>query len=506
MAGGGQQQRAVVLGASMAGLLTAAALSRSYASVTVVERDVLPQEPAHRRGVPQSHHTHALLARGIEILDELLPGLRAQLLDAGAHDGDLLGNVRWMVNGHRLSRRHIGQPLLFCGRELLEGLVRERVRQLRGVTFVDGTDVEGLVASADGRRVKGVRIGPARGAAGKAEAATSAAAASEAVTSEKTAATADTAAAKAGGGPKRKPKRAQSESAASAESASGVITADLVVDTTGRGSRTPRWLRELGYAPPPVERMTVDVAYATRPYRLPEGFLGADRLVLNGWTPDSPRAGTVVSVEGGRHLVTLAGLLGDRPPTDPKEFEEFAGTLDFPDIGDAVRAGEPLGDPVAFRYPSNLRHRYELLGDFPEGLLVLGDAFCAFNPLYGQGMTSAALQARALAQTLAGDREPDWRAYFKAAAAAVDDPWEITTFSDLVFPGVQGHRTPRVRFTNAYLARLHAAAASDPALSEAFVHVTGLVAAPRSLLRPDLAARVLLRGGPLLPVPPGRRG
>lgn len=465
---GREQQHAVILGASMAGLLTAAALSRRYDSVTVVERDVLPQEPAHRRGVPQSHHTHALLTRGVEILEELLPGLRAQLVAAGAQEGDLLADVRWLVAGHRLSRAHIGQPQLFCGRELLEGVVRARVRQLRGVTFTDGTDVAGLVASADRRRVTGVRVDAARDAADPAGA--------------------------GAGDASGKSKSKDKGNAVRDGDAARVIPADLVVDATGRGSRTPKWLQELGYAPPPVERMTVDVAYATRPYRLPDGFLKHDRLVLIGWTPDSPRAGTVVSVEGGRHLVTLAGLLGDRPPTEPQAFEEFARTLQFPDVADAVRAGEPLGDPVAFRYPSNLRHRYEMLGDFPEGLLVLGDAFCAFNPIYGQGMTTAALQVRALAELLADKQRPDWRSYFKAAAAAVDDPWDITTGSDLAFPGVRGRRTARSRFTSAYLARLHAAAEADPALSEAFVQVTGLVAPPRSLLRPSLAARVLLRG------------
>jgi 2-polyprenyl-6-methoxyphenol hydroxylase-like FAD-dependent oxidoreductase len=434
------KDHAVVLGASMAGLLTATVLSRVYGSVTLVERDVLPAGPGHRRGVPQSRHTHALLASGVRILEELLPGLRAEMVAAGAQQGDLLGNIRWLFSEHRLSRTDIGQPMLFCGRQLLEGQVRDRVRKLPGVAFADGQDVIGLTASADRRRVTGVRVG-------------------------------------AEGGADR------------------VIGADLVVDTTGRGSRTPRWLQELGYRPAPVERVAVDVGYSTRAYRLPEGFLGEDRLVLHGWTPRSPRAGAVVAIEGGRHLVTLAGLLGDHPPTDPQAFEEFAGTLHFPDVVDAVRAGEPLDEAVAFRYPANVRHHYERVRDFPDGLLVLGDAACAFNPAYGQGITSSASQARALGRLLAGGQAPDRRRFFRAAAAAVDDPWDISTGSDLLFPGVQGRRTPRIRFVNAYLARLHAAAEADPSLSEAFVRVTGLVAPPRSLLRPDRAVKVLLRGG-----------
>jgi 2-polyprenyl-6-methoxyphenol hydroxylase-like FAD-dependent oxidoreductase len=434
------KDHAVVLGASMAGLLTATVLSRSYGAVTIIERDILPAGPEHRRGAPQSRHIHALHARGARILEELLPGLRTELVAAGALQGDLLGGIRWLFGGRRLSRTDIGQAMIFCSRPLLEQRVRARVGALRNVRFAEGRDIIGLTTSQDRRRVTGVRVG----AEGAAEAA---------------------------------------------------IAADLVVDATGRASRTPRWLQELGYVPPQVEKVVVDVGYATRSYRIPPDFLRGDRLVLHAWTPQYPRGGGVEAIEGDRHLVTLTGLLGDHPSTDPLEFEKFAGTLQFPDVADAIRAGEPLDDPVAFRYPANVRHHYERLRDFPDGLLVLGDAVCAFNPIYGQGMTSSAMQAEALARLLADGRAPHWRSYFRAVSAAVDHPWQTTTGSDLVFDGVQGRRTRQIRFVNAYLARLHAAAETDPSLSEAFVRVAGLLAPPPSLLRPDHALKVLLRGG-----------
>jgi 2-polyprenyl-6-methoxyphenol hydroxylase-like FAD-dependent oxidoreductase len=440
------RDHAVVLGASMAGLLTATVLSRSYATVTIVERDPLPDGPEHRRGVPQGRHIHALQASGGLILEELLPGLRAEAVAAGAMQGDLLGGIRWLFAGHRLRRTDIGQPLLFCSRPLLEGQVRARVGKLPGVRFADGQDVAGLTTSPDRRTVTGVRVADTGGD-------------SDCGCSER------------------------------------VIDADLVVDTTGRASRTPRWLEEMGFQPPEVEKMTVDVGYASRSYRIPEDFLQGDRLVLNGCTPENLRGGGVETIEGDRHLVTLLGMLGDHPPTDPKGFEDFAESLLFPDVIDAVRAGEPLDDPVAFRYPASVRHHYERLRDFPEGLLVLGDAVSAFNPIYGQGMTSAALQARALGRQLDGGGAPDWRRFFRAASAVVDAPWDTATASDLVFPGVQGRRTLRTRFVNRYVIRLQAAAASDVSLSEAFVRVAGLVASPQSLMRPDRAVKVLLRGG-----------
>jgi 2-polyprenyl-6-methoxyphenol hydroxylase-like FAD-dependent oxidoreductase len=432
-----QNEHAVVLGASMAGLLTARVLSESFRQVTVIERDVLPAEADQRRGVPQGRHLHALLARGGQVFDDLFPGLTKQVAEAGAPVGDLLGNIRWFLSGHRLAQADIGQPVLFATRPLLEAHVRSAVKGLSGVSFLDGHDIVGPTASADKRRVTGVRV-------------------------------------RSDGG------------------AEEVIDADLVVDATGRASRTPVWLEELGYRRPVAEKVTVDVAYASRSYQLPSDILGNDRLIMNFWTPDNPRAAGLEQTNG-RFLLTAAGMLGDHPPTDPKGFDAFLASLRFPDIPEAVRAGEPLDDPVAFRYPANVRQRYERLRDFPDGFLVLGDAVCAFNPVYGQGMTSSALQANALRGLLADGQPLTWRRHFQAMAKAVDDPWTVSTSNDLGFPKVTGRRTAQVRLINAYLPRLHELGERDPAAAAAFLRVVGLLEPPETLLRPGLALRVLTR-------------
>lgn len=433
-----QGDHAVVLGASMAGLLAARVLSESFRAVTVIERDVLPAEAAQRRGVPQGRHLHALLCRGGQVLDDLFPGLTKQVAEAGAPVGDLLGNIRWFLSGYRLAQADIGQPVLFASRPMLEAHVRSLVKGLSGVCFLDGCDIVGPSVSGDKRRVTGVRV-------------------------------------RSGG------------------AAEDVVDADLVVDATGRGSRAPVWLEELGYGRPAAEKVTVEVAYASRSYRLPPGILGKDRLIMNVWTPDSPRAAGLVEQGDGRFLLTAAGLLGDHPPTDPEGFDEFIASLRFPDIREAVSAGVPSDDPVAFRYPANVRMRYEQMRDFPDGFLVLGDAVCAFNPIYGQGMTSAALQANALRQLLDSGQPLTWRRHFQAAAKAVDDPWTVSTSNDLAFPGVTGRRPPAVRLINAYLPRLHELAGRDPDAAAAFLRVAGLLEHPETLLRPRLALRVLTR-------------
>ncbi len=437
---------AVVLGASMAGLLAARVLADAYDRVTVVERDVLPHGEANRRGVPQGRHLHLLHARGRELLDELFPGFTEQAVQAGAEVGDALGATRLQLSGHRLRQADIGLPGLAASRPFLEGHVRQRVKTLPSVHFEEGCDVLGLVTDSERRRATGVRI-----------------------------------AHRDEDGPER------------------TVSADLIVDATGRGSRTPIWLEQLGYQRPEEDRVEIGLGYATRCYRLRAGALGDDLGIGTGPIPDNPRAGIVAPVEGGRHIVTLAGILGDHPPLDPAGFDAFAASICFPDIAEALVGATPLDDPVGFRFPASVRHRYERLRRFPAGLLVIGDAVCSFNPIYGQGMTVAAMEAATLRDLLCSGSPPAPRRYFRRIAKMIDTPWDITVGADLAFPGVPGRRTAKVRIVNAYVPRLHAAASTDSSLGRAFIRVLGMVDRPEGLLRPDRVLRVLwahLRGAP----------
>ena len=434
-------ERAVVLGASMAGLVAAQVLADGYGQVTVVDRDELPETTSHRRGVPHGRHIHALLARGHQALEELFGGLTAELVAHGVPAGDVLADARLYFSGHRLRRAPTGLGLVCASRPVLEGHVRARVRARPNVTMLDRCDVVGLATTPDGRRVTGARV--LRRADGSAE---------------------------------------------------ELLGADLVVDASGRGSRTPAWLDALGYPRPEREEVRIGLGYATRTYRLPPDALGGDLAVLQAATPGHPRAGALQVLEADRWMLTLAGILGDHPPTDPDGFLAFARSLRFPDIHEAVRDAEPLDDPVAFRFPASVRHRYERLDRFPDGLLVLGDAVASFNPIYGQGMSVAALEALTLRRHLERGVEPQPRRWFRDLARIIDVPWDMAAGGDLVFPGVPGRRTPKVRLVNAYLARLHAAAAHDAHLAGAFLRVAGLVAPPQTLLRPGVVLRVLRNG------------
>jgi 2-polyprenyl-6-methoxyphenol hydroxylase-like FAD-dependent oxidoreductase len=430
--------RAVVLGGSIAGLLAARVLAGAYTQVTVLDRDTLAPGAVPRRGAPQGRHIHALLARGQQVLEELFPGLTDELITEGAPVGDMLGDARLLFGGHRLARTDAGLTLLSVSRPLLEDRIRARVSALRAVRFAPACDIVGLRQSADGRRVTGVRV-----------------------------------VRRAGSG------------------ADEIIGADLVVDATGRGSRTPKWLESMGFDRPHQEELRIDVGYATRRYRPVAGELDGDLACVHGPTPELPRGGGLARLEGETWMLTLFGMAGDHPPKDAPGFDNFARSLQFPDLHEAVRTAEPLDDPVGYRFAANVRRRYERLRRFPEGLLVMGDAMCSFNPIYGQGMSVAALQALVLREHLGAGNASTSRSALHALAAVLDVPWELALGADLSLPVVDGPRPARRRLANRYVSRLQAAAAGDPELSRAFIRVTGLVDRPEALLRPGTALRVL---------------
>jgi 2-polyprenyl-6-methoxyphenol hydroxylase-like FAD-dependent oxidoreductase len=280
------------------------------------------------------------------------------------------------------------------------------------------------------------------------------------------------------------------------DDAEEVAAADLVVDATGRGNRGATWLRSLGYDPAPEERVDSGLVYVTREYRHRPGAEDVTAILV-GHNVSVPRGGFAIRADGDRWLITLLGMGGDLPPVEPEGYEQFATRLPVPDIHQLIQRLEPLGPPRLMRIPTSIRRRYERLDRFPEGYVVFADALCQFNPSYGQGMTVAACEAIALRQSLqsgpGGSARLDALAhrFFPLAARVIDVPWDMAVGGDLRFPSVEGRRTPRVKLLNAYIARLHVAAETDPVVGNAFLSVANLAAPPQRLFAPGILARVL---------------
>jgi 2-polyprenyl-6-methoxyphenol hydroxylase-like FAD-dependent oxidoreductase len=425
---------AIVLGGSIAGLCAARALSDHFNRVTVIERDPLGGAIAHRKGVPQSQHVHTLLISGTRALERMFPGFRDELISRGAITDDV-GRARYFVGGVHLAPAPSELEALRMSRPLLEGYVRERVRAIPNVVVLDGCDILGLTV-AEGR-VRGVRFVR---------------------------------------------RQAQAEH---------WIPAELVIDATGRGSRLPHWLRDSGYAAPHEDRVRVDIGYTSCTYRRrPNDAQGRTGVLIGALAPNT-RCGVGVAMEGGRWLVSLVGYLGDYAPTDVRGLTVFARGLPRPDLFELVRDSEPLSKPVPARFPYSQRRYYERLREFPHGLLAIGDAICAFNPAYGQGMSVAALEAELLGSCVADSFGDNLRrAFFRGCGAILETPWRLAVGGDLRFPQVEGPRPFATRVRNAYLKRLIRAAGDDSEIALAFLRVTNLLKPPSSLFAPSILQRV----------------
>ena len=431
---GEREGQAVVLGASIAGLLAARVLADLFDTVVVIERDPLPVKPEQRRGVPQGKQIHGLLTGGQRVLEELLPGLTAELAADGAPVVDALADMRLSFNGHRLRQATSGLTHVSASRPLLEHHIRERTRSLPNLSVVDATEVIGLVGRGD--TVSGVRV------------------------------------------LRRGRRRAED------------VAAGLVVDACGRGSRTSEWLTELGYPTPPTERIPIALGYATRRFHLPADLLDGDVGVLHAPTPGQPRGAALARLENDIWMLTLIGVHADHPPAGIDGFAAFAASVDCEEIHTAVRNGEPIDNPITFRFPASVRRRYERVR-LPRNLVVLGDSLCSFNPVYGQGMTVAALEARALRDGLIANPDSSSRPLMVGLARIVDVPWQLSEAAD--HPFLSAARTSRYRSTipDRYVERVLLAATHDPVAGRAFLRVSGLLDPPRALWQPDLLRRAL---------------
>jgi 2-polyprenyl-6-methoxyphenol hydroxylase-like FAD-dependent oxidoreductase len=445
-------ERAVVIGASMAGLLAARALADFYGTVTLVERDVFPVSDIPRKGVPQGRHAHGLLARGRSVIERFFPGWTDEVVASGGVRGDIAGDVNWVGHGVTIKSAPSDLIGLLASRPVLEGHVRRRLLALPNVRAVENCAVQGLTASADNAAIKGVRV-------------------------------------KAG-------------------NVEQVIEADLVVDASGRGSLSPAWLESLGYIRPEEERIEIGIGYTTRLYRRSPGDLNGKLAVVVAGSGPNWRNGVVLYQTEDRWIVSIGGFFGDHAPDDDLLFAAYAGSLPTPEIYNIVADAEPLSDFVSYSYPANLRRRYEKLTDFPRGYLVIGDAVCSFNPVYGQGMTVAAQEAALLQQCLEQGDSDLARRFFAIATDAIDIPWDIAVGNDLRHPKVQGVRSLKMRFINWYIGKLHLAARDDAVLATAFLRVANLEAPPTLLLSPTNLLRVirgnLSWGRPARSAPVGR--
>jgi 2-polyprenyl-6-methoxyphenol hydroxylase-like FAD-dependent oxidoreductase len=386
--GQNETRRALVIGAGMAGLLAARVLADYYEDVLVVERDVFSDNLDARPGTPQAFHVHRILPRGKMILERFFPGYIDELIAAGAYS--IQDKKVRMVNPNGLFMAYQPELDVSCSRTLLEREVRQRVQALSGVHFLSNKEVIGLEAAPDGERISGIYLR----------------------------------------------ERGQLDERT-------VVTADLIVDASGRTSKLSQWLPELGYALPADAQVKTNIGYSTRHYKAsPQTIDAVGSIVVDELHNERKSGVGILPVENDTLWVTLFATGGKYPATDVEGFEEEITHLNRlgAELSAALKESDPLTPPHGYRVPACVRHHYEQAQRWPAGLLVVGDALCHFDPIYGQGMTVAAIEAETLAGSLDAqqrDPQPNFEQNtLQRMQNAISPAWWLSAVSDLRSPHV----------------------------------------------------------------------
>ena len=442
----------VVIGASIAGLLAARALADTAESITIVDRDSPPDSAIARKCVPQGRHVHGVLAGGLDVLQSFFPGILDELVAAGSRVVDASQDVLWFNNGGWRLRCQSGIQACIQTRPLLELHIRRRVSHIPSVRAIYGTRVNGFQLDSTKKRISGVRLTDDSG--------------------EET-----------------------------------LLPADLIVDCSGRGSQTPAWLEANGLAKPPVSTITVNVGYSTRFFQLPDSeALGWRGLIILSRPPSITRLAAGFVVEGNQLQLTLGGLFRDYPPDDEAGFLKFAESLEHPALFHAIQNAIPASEIFVYRFPAHVWNHYDRLSDLPENLLVMGDALCSFNPIYGQGMTVAAVEAQVLQRCVsetsgsALDVKPLRDKVFRGISGVTKSAWAMATGADLAYPQAQAPKPFGSSVINKYIEHLISLTCSDRKALMAWNHVTQMRQPMSALFAPSIATRVIRRaiaGGPI---------
>lgn len=437
-------RHAIVVGGSIGGMLAARVLADHFDRVTLIERDQLPDGSESRPGVPQARHLHFLLKRGLMVTEELFPGVTADLQAAGGHLLDQGRDFRILYRSGWSPRAEIGLEFCTFTRPLLEATIRRHLLADSRISLLQGFEVAGLAMSGDGSRVEGVKIQPRHH------------------------------------DPNVLPEVQ-------------TLAAELVVDTSGRGSKAPEWLEAAGFARP--EETVVDAfwGYATRIYEPVEDLKKDWKvLFLINRPPYQPRAGIIQPIEGNRWIVTLAGVMHDYPPTDEEGFLKFARSLSSPELFRAIEHAKPLSRIWGYRRTENRLRHYDQT-EMPQGLVAFGDSVCSFNPVYGVGMTLVGMEALALRKLLRdGKGRLDTHRFQKKVAELVAAPWALTTGEDLRWPATQGGKiTAKVKFMHWYIEQVIRLIPQSQEVFHRFQEVNHMIKPPTALFHPAVLGPVL---------------
>jgi 2-polyprenyl-6-methoxyphenol hydroxylase-like FAD-dependent oxidoreductase len=434
------KQQAIVIGGSIAGMLAARVLADHFERVTIIDRDALPDSPEPRRGAPQTAHVHVLLRRGLLIMQQLFPQLDDALTRAGALSVNWTRDLVTFTPAGWSPRFESEYTTRTCSRGLLEQLIRRQVAAIKNiVTHPRCEAIEPLVTETRAAFI-GLKV----------------------------------------------------HYRDRSENGTVELAADLIVDASGRTSKALDWITALGYTVPPETVINAHVGYATRVYRRPTNF-NADwkSMMVRTRPPFGLCGGLIYPIENDHWMVNVAGAGDERPPTDEALFLEFIKNLIHPGLYNAVKDAEPISAMHTYQRTENRLRHFDRLTRWPENFVVLGDAACAFNPTYGQGMSVAALKYR---RWIGGCALHSALTFQQQLMKVVRGPWLMATNEDSRLPQVEGATTSRFdQIYQRYIDEFIWLCGSDPHALEVFMGVTQLIKPPTAMFAPALALKVMRR-------------
>ncbi|MFK9090805.1 FAD-dependent oxidoreductase [Bacillus salipaludis] len=437
-------KRAVVIGGSIAGMLAARVLSDFFVEVIIIEKDKMTDQHLTRTGVPQGSHGHALLKSGEEILNDLFPGIVEELIEAGSVKSDFASELAWNHHGSWKVKYQAGMSIIQQSRPFLESHIQRRLKQIPNISFIYETKAKKLLLNTDQLQIDGIMI--------------------------------------------QKEEKMDQE-----------IKADLVIDAAGAGSQTSSWLKQLGYQAPAKTEVKVDLFYASRIYRsLSSEKKDWSSLLVYPNPPSQNRGGGIFPIENQRWMVTLLGYGVDSPPNSGDEFLKYASSLEKLDVYDAIKEGQPETDVAIYRFPALRRFHFEKLSHFPNRLLVMGDAFCRMDPVFGQGMSISALEAVALKNELQKAVQKNGLTQIsiqthRCFSKIIDIPWLIALTEDFRFTNTVGKKPAGLPFLMWYVKKVILACETNEAVYGKLINVLQLKAHPFTLFSPATLKAVLFQ-------------
>lgn len=420
-------RKVVIIGGSISGLLCARVLSNYCDEITIVEKDKICSKSVIRKGVPQANHIHLLLVKGKEILLKFFPDLEKELLKKGANKIDFLNDGRYLLPSGWAQKFESGVITFTCTRNLLEETIREQLVKFPKIKIQDDMVIDSF--------------------------------------------------------------ELESSSKISLRTVNGQkITADLIVDCSGRNTKTPIWLEEIGFSKPGVTSVDSFVGYATRKFIPPKNFdKNWKMLVILNNPVSNPRAGIIYPIENEKWLVGLSGIGKNYPPIDEEGFLNFAKSLENSELYDSIKTATPDSDIFGFQIQGSRKYHYEDMQKWPDNLIVVGDAVSVFNPFYGQGITSASLAAKLIDNMLKNSKfNSDFAKKFqKKLSQVISLPWVLGTSEDLRWPTTIGKRPNWItRFIQSHAQKVLLLGPNSSLATKSFLQMMHMIKSPLIIFHP----------------------